>query len=65
MERVFIGATRAEATRRADEWWERQKGLRQTLRTEMAVGAKDPDAARIDRWAITIRYETESDNHRN
>ena len=37
MERVFIGATRAEATRMADEWWERQKGLRQTLRTEMAI----------------------------
>ena len=30
MERVFIGATRAEATRMADEWWGRQKGLRQT-----------------------------------
>jgi hypothetical protein len=28
---VFIGATRAEATRMADEWWERQRGLRQTL----------------------------------
>ena len=25
MERVFIGITRAEATRKADEWWERQK----------------------------------------
>jgi hypothetical protein len=22
MERVFIGATRAEATRMADEWWD-------------------------------------------
>jgi hypothetical protein len=37
MERVFIGVTRAEATRKADEWWGRQKGLRQTLRTEVAV----------------------------
>ena len=25
MERVFIGATRAEATRMADEWWGHQK----------------------------------------
>ncbi len=65
MERVFIGATRAEATRHADEWWGRQKGLRQTLPTEMAVGAKDPDAAHTDRWVIITRYEAESDNHRN
>ena len=25
MERVFIGATRAEATRMADEWWAHQR----------------------------------------
>ena len=40
MERVFIGATRAEATRMADEWWAHQTGLRQTLRNEMAVGKR-------------------------
>jgi hypothetical protein len=39
MERVFIGVSRADATRKADEWWGRQKDLRQTLRTEVAVGA--------------------------
>ena len=59
MERVFIGATRAEATRMADEWWARQKGLRQTLRTEVAVGRKGPDA-QLDQWAITIRFEDET-----
>jgi hypothetical protein len=59
MERVFIGATRAEATRLADEWWGRQKGLRQTLRTEVAVGGKGPDA-QLDQWAITIRFEDEN-----
>jgi hypothetical protein len=59
MERVFIGATRAEATRKADEWWGRQKRLRQTLRTEVAVGRKGPDA-QLDQWAITIRYEDSS-----
>ena len=59
MERVFIGATRAEATRMADEWWGRQKGLRQTLRTEVAVGRKGPDA-QLDQWAITIRFEDET-----
>jgi hypothetical protein len=32
MERVFIGLSRAEATRKADERWGRQKGLRRTLR---------------------------------
>jgi hypothetical protein len=58
MERVFIGAARAEATRMADEWWGSQKGLRQTLRTEVAVGRKVPDA-QLDQWAITIRYEGE------
>jgi hypothetical protein len=58
MERVFIGATRAEATRMADEWWGQQKGLRQTLRTEVAVGQKGPNA-QLDQWAITIRYEVE------
>ena len=60
MERVFIGATRAEATRMADEWWGRQKGLRQTLRTEVAVGRKGPDTAQLDQWAITIRFEDEN-----
>jgi hypothetical protein len=59
MERVFIGATRAEATRMADEWWANQTGLRQTLRTEVAVGQKGPDA-QLDQWSITIRYEDET-----
>jgi hypothetical protein len=59
MERVFIGATRAKATRMADEWWAHQTGLRQTLRNEMAVGKKAP-AAELDQWAITIHYEVES-----
>jgi hypothetical protein len=59
MERVFIGITRADATRKADEWWGRQKDLRQTLRTEVAVGGKGPDG-QLDRWAITIRFEDES-----
>jgi hypothetical protein len=58
MERMFIGATRAEATRMADEWWAHQKGLRQTLRTEVAVGRKAPDD-QLDQWAITIRYADE------
>jgi len=59
MERVFIGAIRADGTRKADEWWGRQKGLRQTLRTEVAVGGKGPDA-QLDQWAITIRFEDEN-----
>ena len=62
MEKVFIGATRAEATRKADEWWKRQKGLRQTLRTEMAVVEKGADVAQLDRWAITIHFEDENSN---
>ena len=42
----------------ADDWWAHQKGLRQTLRTEVAVGRKAPDA-QLDQWTITIRYEEE------
>ena len=59
MERVFIGAARADATRMADEWRSRQRGLRQTLRIEVAVGGKGPDA-QLDRWAITIRFDVEN-----
>jgi hypothetical protein len=33
--------------------------LRQTLRTEVAVGEKGPDIARLDRWAVTIHFEEE------
>ncbi len=40
----------------ADEWWGRQKGLRQTLRTEVAVGGKGPDTAQLDQWAITSMF---------
>ena len=43
----------------ADEWWARETGLRQTLRTEVAVGKKVSDA-QLDQWAITIRYEDEN-----
>ncbi len=60
MEKVFIGLNRAEATRKADDWWWRQKGLRQTLRSEVAIGAKGPDTTQLDRWAITIHFERES-----
>ena len=30
-----------------------------TLRTEVAVGGKGPDA-QLDQWAITIRFEDEN-----
>ena len=43
----------------ADEWWKHQEGLRQALRTEVAVGRQAPDA-QLDQWAITIRYEDEN-----
>jgi hypothetical protein len=43
----------------ADDWWAHQTGLRQTLRTEVAVGRKGPDD-QLDQWAITIRYEDEN-----
>ena len=55
MESVFIGATRVEATRMAEKWWERQKGLRQTLRTEMAAGAKGPDTAQAEKAVAVVQ----------
>ena len=54
--KAALWVTRAEATRKTDEG---QKDLRQTLRTEVAVGGKGPDIAQPDRWAITIRFEDE------
>jgi hypothetical protein len=57
MEGVFIGATRAEATRMADDWWARQKGVRQTLRTEVVVGRKAP-AGQLDQWALRVRLSS-------
>jgi hypothetical protein len=42
-----------------DEWWAQQEGLRQTLRTEVAVGQKGPNA-QLDQWTIIIRYEGEN-----
>jgi hypothetical protein len=56
---VKLRAVCFDAVQQADEWWGRQKGLRQTLRTEVAVGGKGPDA-QLDQWAITIRFEDEN-----
>jgi len=39
-----------------------KSGLRQTLRTEVAVGGKGPDG-QLDRWAITNRFEDEKPGH--
>jgi hypothetical protein len=64
VEKVFIGLDRAEATRKADDWWWRQEGLRQTLRTEMAVGARGADTTQLDQWAITIHFEREKSKGR-
>jgi hypothetical protein len=68
MERVFIGVTRAEATRKADEWWGGQKGLRQTLRTEVAVGGKGPDAQlRLQNewlWPIDLGFASSTETCR-
>ena len=60
MERVFIGATRVEATPTADEWWGRQRDCAK-LSYEVAVGRKASDIP-LDQWAITIRYEDEGRN---
>ena len=59
MERVFIGLNRAEATREADDWRRRQKGLRTNTAHGSGVGEKGPDLVQTERWAVTIRFEYE------
>ena len=61
-ERVFIGSTQAEANRKADEWWGRQKGVRLIQRTQVGVGETGPERAKADRWAVTIHFEGENSN---
>jgi hypothetical protein len=60
--KTFEAATQAEANRQADEWWSRQKGLRLVQRTKVAVGDEGPEAAKADRWAVTIHFEPINSN---
>lgn len=61
-EQTFEAKTRAEANRLADDWWMKQKGLRQIHRSQIAVGSRSPSLADAERWAVTIHYEPENSN---
>jgi hypothetical protein len=59
MEKLFHDWSKDAANRRADEWWGRQKGLRQTGRIEEHRGVKGPNAGNADWWVVTIQFESE------
>ena len=56
MKKQFDGATRAEAIRLADEWWNSQKGLTLVHRDVLAV-ADGPALDEMTRWKVVIHYE--------
>lgn len=61
MKEEFIGVTLAEANRKADDWLMKQKGLRLIQRTQVGAGF-GPSLTTVDRWVVTIHYETERTN---
>lgn len=61
MKKQFDAATRAEAIRLADEWWNNQEGLTLILRNVLAVGS-GPALHEISRWKVIIHYEEARSN---
>ena len=59
MERVSIGASRAEATRMADEWGDAKRDCAKLCVRKWVSAERGPDT-QLDQWAITIRYEDEN-----
>ena len=55
--RHFEAPTRSEAVSAADEWWQLQKGLKQTLRLVFPDG--DGPATT---WNVVIHYEADPSN---
>jgi len=60
--KVFVGSTQEEASRQADEWWDRQKGLRLIQRTLIAVGDEGRRTVDLNQWAVTIHFDGENSN---
>jgi hypothetical protein len=58
MQKSFIGLTRQEAHRLANEWWAAQTGVRKVRETEVAIGDEGPSILDANRWAVTIHYES-------
>ena len=59
MQKIFHDWNKDAANRRADEWWARQKGLRQIGRIEEHRGVKGRNAGEMDWWVVTIQFEAE------
>jgi len=59
---TFEADTRGKANQAADDWWMKQKGLRQLYRSQVATGSRGPSLLEADRWAVTVHYEQENSN---
>jgi hypothetical protein len=57
MEQVFTAPTLEEANRKADDWWMKQKGVRQIRRAQISGGWGAPPAVQVTEWTVTIEYE--------
>ena len=60
MQKIFHDWNKDAVNRRADEWWTRQKGLRQIGRIEEHRRVKARNAGEMDWWVVTIRFEAEN-----
>jgi hypothetical protein len=56
---VFVGSTLQEAKRKADDWWMRQKGVREVHRSKISGGFTGPSLRDADQFTVTIHYEPE------
>jgi hypothetical protein len=56
---VFVGSTLQEVNRKADDWWMRQKGVREVHRSKTSGGFSEPSLRDADQFTVTIHYEPE------
>ena len=56
MERIFEADTREEASRKANEWWAKAKGVRFIHRCQTPAGFRSNPSKR---WVIAIHYKEE------
>jgi hypothetical protein len=52
MEQVFTAPTLEEANRKADDWWMKQKDVRQIRRAQTSGGWGAPPAVRVTEWTV-------------
>ena len=56
---VFVGSTMQEANHKADDWWMRQKGVREVRRSKISGGFTGPSLRDAGEFTVTIHYEPE------